>query len=344
MYNVLANVKKQKIKGDFSKMKKIIALVLVLSLSLLCFVACGNKDKGNNDDQNTPTEKNYTLAIGVATTQDGAEVANTVAALILDSDNKIVACRIDTLAINATLTDGIVDAGTYNTKAELGKNYGMLTNSPYYGSSLAEWDDQAKAFETYVVGKTQAEVNGIALNEDGKPTDTDLTAGCTIAVADFIKAVDNAFKSVRKVAFKSSETLTLGVSAVGTVANVEDKDKNPTPVASYTADYAATVIAGGKVIAAIIDSNEVTADIANNEIGTITNPGTKLEQGDSYGMVAYGNAVAEWYAQAQAYANTAVGKTASEVAGLSTDKIEGSCTMYVGGYKAALEKAASYTR
>ena len=322
-------------------MKKIIALVLVLSLSLLCFVACGNKDKGNNDDQNTPTEKTYTLAIGVATTQDGAEVSNTVAALILDSDNKIVACRIDTLAIKATLTDGIVDAGTYKTKAELGDSYGMLSD---WGSKLAEWDDQAKAFETYVVGKTQAEVNGIALNEDGKPTDTDLTAGCTIAVADFIKAVDNAFKSVRKVAFKSSETLTLGVSAVGTVANVKDKDENPTPVASYTADYAATVIAGGKVIAAIIDSNDVTADIANNEIGTITNPGTKLEQGDSYGMVAYGNAVAEWYAQAQAYANTAVGKTASEVAGLSTDKIEGSCTMYVGGYKVALEKAASYTR
>lgn len=341
MYNVLANVKKQKIKGDFSKMKKIIALVLVLSLSLLCFVACGNKDKDNNDDQNTPTEKNYTLAIGVATTQDGAEVSNTVAALILDSDNKIVACRIDTLAIKATLTDGIVDANTYKTKAELGKDYGMLSD---WGSKLAEWDDQAKAFETYVVGKTQAEVNGIALNEDGKPTNADLTAGCTIAVNDFIKAVDNAFKSVRKVAFKSSETLTLGVSAVGTVANVKDKDKNPTPVASYTADYAATVIAGGKVIAAIIDSNEVTADIANNEIGTITNPGTKLEQGDSYGMVAYGNAVAEWYAQAQAYANTAVGKTASEVAGLSTDKIEGSCTMYVGGYKVALEKAASYTR
>jgi hypothetical protein len=327
-------------------MKKIIALVLVLTLSLFAFAACGGKDKGDNNDDKTPAEKNYSLAIGVATTQsakDSAEISNTVAALIIDAENKIVACRIDTLSVKATLTDGIVDAGNYKTKAELGDSYGML-NSPWGGSTLAEWHNQAKAFETYVVGKTQAQVAGIALNSDGKPTDAALTAGCTIAVSDFVKAIDNAFKSDRKVAFKSSEALTLGVSANGTVANVKDKNNNPTAVASYTADYAATVIAGGKVIAAIIDSNEVTADITDNKIGTISNPGTKLEQGDKYGMVAYGQAVAEWYAQAQAYANITVGKTAAEVAGLSIDKIEGSCTMYVGGYKVALEKAASYTR
>ena len=36
---------------------------------------------------------------------------------------------------------------------------------------MLEWDAQAKAFEEYVVGKTAAEVQGIAVNEETKPTD-----------------------------------------------------------------------------------------------------------------------------------------------------------------------------
>ena len=320
-------------------MKKIIALVLVLSLAF-CFVAC----KKNKEE--APTEKNYQLAIGVALTQDEGEVANTVAALIIDADNKIVACRIDTLAITATLTEGLVDAGTYQTKAEAGSAYGMLGNP--YGSKLAEWDTQAKAFETFVTGKTQAEVNGIAVDAEGKTTNTDLKAGCTIAITDFIKAVDNAFKSTKKVAFKTADALTLGVSATGTVANAEDNQGNAKlNELSYTADFAATAFAGGKVVAAIIDSNEATTTVEGTEFAAVEYPGTKLEQGDAYGMLSdWGSKFAEWYTQAQNYANLANGKTAAELAGLSTDKTEltGICTMYAGGYKAALQKAASYTR
>lgn len=330
-------------------MKKIIALLLVLSLAF-CFVAC-KKDEPETPAPQGPTapvEADYKLAIGVALTQDNGEVANTVAAIIIDSNNKIVACRIDTLALTATLTDGVVDEATFKTKAEQGDAYGMLTNSPYYGSSLAEWDDQAKAFETYVVGKTQAEVAGIAVNEDGKPTDATLTAGCTIAITDFIKAVDNAFKSAHKVSFKSAAALTLGVSAIGTVANAEDNQGNAILNSlSYTADFAATVFANGKVVAAVIDSNEATTTVEGTEFAAVTYPGTKLEQGDNYGMLsAWGSQFAEWYTQAQNYANLTVGKTAAEISGISTNKAEltGICTMYAGGYKLALEKAASYTR
>ena len=334
-------------------MKKIIALMLVLSLAF-CFVACKKDDKKDE----TPAEKNYQLAIGVALTQevkDGkltGNISNTVAAIIIDADNKIVACRIDTLAIDELeIENGIVAAKTYQTKAEKGSAYGMLTNSDYYGSKLAEWDTQAKAFETFVTGKTQAEVNGIAVDADGKTTNTDLKAGCTIAITDFIKAVDNAFKSTKKVAFKTADALTLGVSATGTVANEEDNQDNPIPNNfSYTVDFAATAFAGGKVVAAIIDSNVATTTIEGTEFTAVEYPGTKLEQGDAYGMLTnsdyYGSKFAEWYTQAQNYANLANGKTAEELAGLSTDKTEltGICTMYAGGYKAALQKAATYTR
>ena len=327
-------------------MKKIIALMLVLSLAF-CFVACKKEEEKKEE---TPTEKNYQLAIGVALTQEEGEVANTVAALIIDADNKIVACRIDTLAITATLTNGIVAAGTYQTKAEQGSAYGMLTNNDYYGSKLAEWDTQAKAFETFVTGKTQAEVNGIAVDADGKTTDATLKAGCTIAITDFIKAVDNAFKSTKKVAFKTADALTLGVSATGTVANLEENNALVPNSLSYTADFAATAFAGGKVVAAIIDSNEATTTVEGTEFAAVEYPGTKLEQGDAYGMLTnsdyYGSKFAEWYTQAQNYANLANGKTAAELTGLSTDKTEltGICTMYAGGYKAVLQKAATYTR
>ena len=180
-------------------MKKIVALILVLSLSLFCFAACKGKDKNNdnnndNNNTNTQVEKTYSLAIGVDVSQDAAEVAETVA------DGKIVLCRIDAIQIDGTDT-----AKACKSKAELGDDYGMLSD---YGSKLAEWDDQAKAFESYVVGKTAAQVAAIAVDEKGHPTDAALTAGCTMGVSEFISAISKAFASEHKVSFKTASSFT----------------------------------------------------------------------------------------------------------------------------------------
>ena len=311
-------------------MKKIISMLLILVLGALMFVSCGG------DDQ--PEEKEYTLAIGVAVAQEGAKVTNTVAAVVADKDGKIVSCRIDCIDVKANLLDdGTVDASTtYQSKAELKDKYNMVQ----YGGAKAEWYVQAKAVEDFVAGKTQAEVKAIALDATGKTTNADLLASCTIGISDFIKAIDNAFKSEHKVSFKSASALTVGVSVN---ADVTGKVKGDSVSASYVADFAASVIADGKVAAAVIDSNEVTAPIVDDEFGAITYPGTKLEQGDDYNMVEYAGAKAEWYVQAQTYANTAVGKTASEVATLATEGIAG-CTIAVEGYQKALAKAAEYAR
>lgn len=280
----------------------------------------------------------YALMIGVHTSQSGASVTNTVAAVVIDKDYKIVNCRIDSIEVKAALTeDGKVDGTkTYESKVELGDRYGMYL-SPWGGSKLAEWDDQVKAFEEYVIGKTHEEVNAIALKDGGKPEDETLTAGCTIAITDFIVAIDNAFKSGHMVGLQTRSDFTLGVSVI---ANVTHKGTN---TASYTADFSAVAIAGDEVLAAVIDSNEVTCTVADGEFGKITNKGTKLEQGDNYGMVSYGNAIAEWYDQAQAFADSAVGVNVSNLASLKTEGIAG-CTVYVGGYKQALEKAAAHAR
>ncbi|MBQ7343557.1 MAG: hypothetical protein IJW53_02195 [Clostridia bacterium] len=311
-------------------MKKIISLVLILTLSVFAFAACGGKD--NKDDENTPVEKNYSLAIGVATTQSGAKVTNTVAALVIGEDGKIVSCRIDCIDVSATLLDdGTVDASkTYKSKAELGDTYDSYSPMP-----AGRWYQQAQAFETYVTGKTQAEVTGIAL-EAGKTT---LIAGCTIAVSDFVKAVDNAFKSAHKISFKTASEIKVGVAVN---ADVAPATKNDAVLAKYTADFAATVTVDGKIVASVIDSNEVNSTITGTEFGAIVNPGTKLEQGDTYDSYSPMPA-GRWYQQVEAFAATAVGKTAAEVAGLATEGVAG-CSIYAGGYKAALEKAAANVR
>ncbi len=299
-------------------MKKIVSLILVLCLAAAMLVACGSK------------EAEYKLGIGAAVTGDGLKVSTTVASVVLDTNGKVVACRIDAVDVKPEADDAgaLTVAAEYPTKAELGDAYGMLSA---YGSSLAEWYTQAEYFEGVVVGKTTDEIAAI------KTGDAELTAGCTIDVTDFVKAVVAACKSEHKVDFKAAD-FTLGVSAIGGAELKEDSVK-------YTADLSAAVVADGKVVAAVIDSLEATVALENGEAGAFEYTATKLEQGDSYGMLGnpYGSSLAEWYDQAQAFANTAVGKAVGDVATLATEGVAG-CTMYVGGYHKALVKAVANVR
>ena len=316
-------------------MKKIISMLLILVLGTLMFVSCG--------DDNTSAEKEYKLAIGVAVEQSGAKVTNTVAAIVTDADGKIVSCRIDCIDVQASLLeDGTVDATkTYQSKAEQGDAYNMVT----YGGAKAEWYAQAKAVETYVTGKTQDEVKAIALGSDGKPTDAELSASCTIAINSFTTAIDNAFKSAHKASFKTDADFTVGVAVKADVSPNAAKAK-------YVADFAASVMAGGKVLASVIDSNQVDVTITDGSFEKMSYPGTKLEQGDNYNMVAYGGAKAEWYAQAKTFANASVGKTLDEVKAIALDnagkltdaEFSATCTIAVSGYKAALEAAIGFAR
>ena len=76
----------------------------------------------------------------------------TVAAVTVDADGKIVACRFDTMQSTvAYTTDGkAVGSPEAKTKRELGKDYGMVA---YAGAKL-EWFEQANALEKLVAGKT----------------------------------------------------------------------------------------------------------------------------------------------------------------------------------------------
>ena len=117
-----------------------------------------------------------------------------------------------------------------------------------------------------------------------------------------------------------------------------------------------TVDKDGKILAALTDATQpkITAD-KNGQITGADFKGTKRELGADYGMVAYGNAIAEWDAQAKAFADYTVGKTAAEVAGIETVESNGhnvttdetlyaSCTMDISGMIAVIALAANYAR
>lgn len=300
-------------------MKKIISLALVSLVILALLVSCGAK------------EKDYTFGIGIAQSNTPAKfsVVTTAATVVLDAEGKVVLCRLDSVDASAKYEDGaLVTSAEYKTKAEQGDDYGMLSD---YGSKLAEWHTQAEFFEKYVVGKTRDQIAQI------KTGDADLVSGCTIDVADFVKAIVAACDSDKKVSFSTAAEMTSGLSIKADVSEKNEK-------AIYNSDISGVVVADGKVVAALIDSVEATIEISEEGEGqNFSSKGSKLALGDAYGMVEYGNASAEWYAQVQNYANTAVGKTVSELEGLATKDVAG-CTISVEGYKKALVSAGQYAR
>ena len=115
----------------------------------------------------------------------GAVQADVNIAAATMSGETITSCVIDAVqakvafdAAGQIVTD---TAAPVLSKNQLGTDYGMGAIS----SIGREWDEQAAAFAAYVVGKTPAEVRGIAVTEGGKAGDADLAASVTIAIGGF---------------------------------------------------------------------------------------------------------------------------------------------------------------
>ena len=350
-------------------MKKILALVLCLCTLLTLFVACGDK------------EVDYKLGMGIdvstASSKKGtAQVDATVATVVLDADGKIVACRIDVAQNKMNVAEGAVEtAKTFETKMELGTKYGMAGNQ--YSSDnngdgvIKEWNEQAKLFEEYVVGKTAAEIEALQTQEVNKhfisKDEELLKAGCTIDITAFQKAIVKACKDEQAVAFKATEgSFTLGVAAkttidAATVAATAEKDG---VVAMYS-DFAASVVVEGKIVASLNDAIQPKIAItAAGEIGATTFKDTKRVLKAEYGMAGnqYSSdnngdgVIKEWFEQSAEFSKYVVGKTADEVANMATQTLEGhevakddallkaGCTIQITSIKAVVAQSAKNAR
>lgn len=309
-------------------MKKILSVLIILTMLVSALVGCNNTK--------VPVEKDYSLSIGVVVTEkpETLKVTETVAAIVTDADGKIVLCRLDCMDYTAKYNED----GTLDTTAPISK---VATGSAYGTMPAGSWDEQSAALEKFVLGKTQAEVAATAL--DGTTAaDADLKASCSINIVDLLKAIDNAFKSEKKMSFKaSSEALTAGLNIIGTAkdSSVEltaQTEKN----LKFSTTFSAAVMADGKVVAAILDSADVEfKNITDAGASTYSFAGTKRELGENYGMMPSGT----WYTQADAYAAAAIGKTADDIATLASEGVAG-CTIYAGEYKQGIEAAVKAAR
>ena len=123
-----------------------------------------------------------------------AQLDSTIAVLTR-KDGVITSCYIDSVqakvafdATGAITTDLTAPVATKN---ELGENYGMVA----WGGAIAEWNEQAAAYASYITGMTADEVAGIAISETTKPADgSDLASSVTIAIGGFQALIAKAMQ------------------------------------------------------------------------------------------------------------------------------------------------------
>ena len=124
--------------------------------------------------------------------------------------------------------------------------------------------------------------------------------------------------------------------------------------AQVDATVAAVVTdAEGKIVAVKLDVAQNKMNITDGEVETDKEFKTKLELGDDYKMKAIMNTTYEWYEQAAAFEEYALGKTADEVAGTETvvndeghtvvtdETLFASCSISVGDFIEAIVKACN---
>ncbi|WP_099469349.1 hypothetical protein [Konateibacter massiliensis] len=371
-------------------MKKLASLVLSSVLVVSLLAGCGSSNKAEEstttDQAATTTEEATTtettetadeattettdaattegtgVKTGLAVTtsiasstdagaEDGlGEVDSTVAAVLVDADGKILACKIDAVQtkINFSAEGKITTdlATEVQSKQELGTGYGM-------GKASAigkEWNEQADAFAAYVVGKTVDEVKGIAVAE-GKATDADLTASVTIHVTDFIATVEKAVNNAKDLGASSDDKLGLATST--TIDKSTDATAEAEGLAQAYSYYTAlTTSADGKITSSVIDATQ--GNVNFDTTGKVTSDlaaetKTKQELGADYGMAKASAIGKEWNEQADAFAAYVTGKTVDEVKGIAvsdegvaTDAdLVSSVTVHVTSFITIVEKAVA---
>ena len=319
-------------------MKKLlsITLVVIMLVSVFVLASCGDK------------KLKFGVGVSVKTSATDAteekagtgEADSTVAAITVDANGKIVACRIDVAQIKANYTaDGkAVATADLRTKGEKGTDYGMSK------TGKVEWDVQTASFEKLVVGKTLSEVKALVA-ENGKGTEEVLTAGCTITISDFVDAIDKAFANLADSNATAACTLKIGMSTSQSLTDYDAESGKDGSNQVDTTIFAAAVDKDGKIVAVDTDCTQVkfTFDATGKSTFSATQTLTKRQKGNDYGMSKTGKA--EWFTQADALETQCIGKTASEIAGLMVDGGKGTeavqtagCTITISGFVAAAAK------
>ena len=280
--------------------------------------------------------------------EGAAEYDVTLAAVLVDDQGVIHACRLDAIGASVKFdANGVITtdlATEVLTKNELGENYGMVA----WGGALAEWDAQAKSLCDFAVGKTIEELKSGAVDETGyAPDGSDLASSATIYLGGYVSAIEAAVANAQHLGAQSGDELVLTtINSLGSSVNAE-AEKDGT--AQLDVNVAAVSSKDGVITSCIFDAiqSKVSFDISGTITADLTAPvQTKNELGENYGMVAWGGAIAEWNEQAASFASYITGKTADEVAGIAVEAgkptdadLTSSVTIAVGGFQGLIAKA-----
>lgn len=271
-----------------------------------------------------------------------------VAAVILDSEGKIVSCSIDTAQNKMGFTkDGkVVITEEFKSKKELKEEYNMKPAS----AIGKEWYEQMASFEEYVIGKTIEEVKSIAVDEDTKPTDADLSASVSMKIGNYIEVLSDAAANAKELGTQAGDKL-----GIGAITNMDHSSKDVADgkdglCQSDTTFAVVTVGADGKTTAVLLDS--VQGKIKFDATGKITSDieaavKSKKQLGDEYGMKPASPIGKEWFEQNEALELYATGKTSDEITGIKIDEdfkpteadLTASVTMAIGDLQGAIVKA-----
>ena len=143
------------------------------------------------------------------------------------------------------------------------------------------------------------------------------------------------------------KALKLGMGVYSTLNKAISAEGETQGTGAATVTVAGVLMDGDKIVKCVIDVADNTVNFTSD--GKAVKPAefkTKYEQGDSYGMKAYGGAKKEWYEQADAFVSMVEGKTYEEVKALvgaenkgNDDVISAGCTIKISDFIFAIENA-----
>ncbi|MBE6654720.1 MAG: hypothetical protein E7608_04605 [Ruminococcaceae bacterium] len=337
-------------------MKKIAATLLCLTLLPCTFLAaCGKKSEEGAFGMGVYSY--YSSSEDATEEKDGsATVLHTAAAVLIDKNGKILDIDLDAAECigEYSVHGSFIEKEKFSTKKELGDSYGMAkygTDRDDNGKVL-EWDEQAEAFENIAKGKTLDEIKALVSGSYG--TEDVIKAGCTIAVSDFVKAIEKAFANAQAYAEHADEAELGIVSVQSDCKNASEEADGVNNIETYFA--AALKDHDGKVVTMMLDSAEaeIKFDMRGKALtDTSAAIPTKNELGTDYGMAKYGTdtngdgKILEWFEQADVFKSFCKGKTAAQIAGLIytdgyalPDIQAAGCTIYISDMAKAAVKAA----
>ena len=339
-------------------MKKILALLLVLTLLAVTFVGCTpaeeepaedpaveapadeeeveeeeDAEEDVEEEEETTGEAGSVASFGLGqnisiaksrpsgdqTAQAQADV--TIAAVGFDEEGKVASVTIDVAQTRVAFDEDM--QVTSDLEEEVPTKKELEDDYGMRGASEidAEWYEQAEALEEWMIGKTVDEITGMEVKEvDEAHQHVPDVEELTSSVTITVEGYLEAVEEAWENREEVSGAETVGLGIKTSIA------KSTSEQAQVDTTMAATAFdSDGNVAGAQIDVAQIR--VAFDEEGQITTDleeevRTKVELGDDYGMVGASGIDAEWYEQMEALEDWMVGKSVDEITGMEVKEVD----------------------